>query len=300
MAAWEAVRIIQSLGLKPRRTIRAVIWTNEETGSAGGKQYFKELQNTGILENHSIALESDSGAFQPLGIGISCSLKENGGCAAAKAQLEVLGSLLEPIGSGTVTDGGEGADIEPICSTGIPCSGLNVLDPRLSTGDNNPCTANSMGAWDAPALRYGVSREATYDGGYFFFHHSEADTVERIDPLQLNRCAATLAVWAYAIAELPSLLPRDALPNSLGLQQKDRETHSLVSKIIVYLLIFVCCSAMGSVIVTILWKEFVGNTNTPSRLVPSHQAISDRESPGVEYRQVELSSVHKPCEDNEV
>ncbi len=49
-----------------------------------------------------------------------------------------------------------------------------------------------------------------YDSQYFWVHHSEADTIERMDPGQLNHVAASLAIWAYAVAQLPTLLPRDA------------------------------------------------------------------------------------------
>jgi carboxypeptidase Q len=43
---------------------------------------------------------------------------------------------------------------------------------------------------------------------YFWFHHSEADTVDKLDPDELNRCVAALAVMAYAVAEMPERLPR--------------------------------------------------------------------------------------------
>jgi carboxypeptidase Q len=212
VSSWEAVRVLSALGLKPKRTVRAVVWVNEENGSAGGLQYAADLGPTGGLLNHSIALETDSGAFQPFGIGLSCACNAegtctNGGCGAAIAQLQLIGSaLLGGIGSGNVTEGGDGTDIEPTCATGVPCSGLNVLDPRLTPDTNNPCIADSMGAWTNPT----ASGLSSYDSGYFFYHHSASDTMERMDPRQLNHVSAALAVWAYSIAQLPELLPRDA------------------------------------------------------------------------------------------
>ncbi len=83
--------------------------------------------------------------------------------------------------------------------------GTNVLDPRLTEGSNNPCTVNSFGSWGPPAYNL----PTMYDSGYFWIHHSAADTVERLDPRQLNHHAAALAVWAYAVAQLPELLPRN-------------------------------------------------------------------------------------------
>jgi carboxypeptidase Q len=43
---------------------------------------------------------------------------------------------------------------------------------------------------------------------YFWFHHSAADTVDKVDPVELNRCVAALAVMLYGVAEMPETLPR--------------------------------------------------------------------------------------------
>jgi carboxypeptidase Q len=212
VSAWEAVRTLKNLGLRAKRTIRAVVWVNEENGSAGGNQYVTDFNASGVLAKHSFIFETDSGAFYPWGIGVSCACGPagcvNGGCGATQAQLTLIGAeLLASIGSGNVTDGGGGTDIDPSCATGVPCIGLNVLDPRLTDQSNNPCTVDSMGAWGPP-----VSPNPTqsYDSFYFWHHHSVSDTMERIDPLQLNTVGASLAIWAYAVAQLPGLLPRDA------------------------------------------------------------------------------------------
>ena len=64
MSAWEAVRVIKQLGLRPRRTIRVVLWTDEENGGSGAKTYEKE--HKAELPKHLLAIESDSGAYRPL------------------------------------------------------------------------------------------------------------------------------------------------------------------------------------------------------------------------------------------
>jgi hypothetical protein len=216
---------------------RAVVWVDEENFGSGSHQYVKDFNinsanasaynltkfeyamKMGTLGNHSIAIESDFGVFTPLGLGISCATNASGGCNATKAQLEILSVLLDDIGGGAIFDGEGGADVEPSCENGVVCAGLMVLDQRLSTSgrdgastsENNPCTIDSMNAWNVPDL---VQPDLQYNSGYFFYHHSEADTVERIDPYQLNQVSAALAVWTYAIAELPTLLPRDATADS--------------------------------------------------------------------------------------
>jgi hypothetical protein len=176
--------------------------------TTGGLQYLKDQTELNTLVNHSIAIETDEGVFYPVGLGVQCSQTSNGGCGMAIAQLETLAPLLDSVGGGKVTSGGGGADIDPICQTGIVCAGVNVLDTRLANGaSNNPCINDAMGAWEAPV--FDIETQTMYDSGYFWYHHSEADTMETIDPEQINRVAASLAIWTYAIAELPELLPRD-------------------------------------------------------------------------------------------
>ena len=195
------------------------------------------------LVNHSIAIESDGGVFEPLGLGVSCANTTKGGCELAIAQLQILAPLLSSVGGDQVTSGGGGADIEPMCESGIVCAGWNVLDLRLSDGTtNNPCTADSMGAWSAPV--FDPYTQTAYDSGYFWFHHSEADTMERIDPTQINTNVASLAIWAYAIAQLPELLPRnDPAPSSSSSSDSDGFKSAYI------VVIVVCCAILLSILV---------------------------------------------------
>ena len=71
VAAWEALRIIKELGLKPKRTIRVVMWTNEENGTRGGNAYRDNHMDN--LKNHILAIESDGGVFSPEGFGFTGS-----------------------------------------------------------------------------------------------------------------------------------------------------------------------------------------------------------------------------------
>ncbi len=164
VAAWEAVRLMKALGLRPRRTVRVVGWTNEENGLRGGRAYRDE--HAAALEHHVLAIESDSGVFDPLGFGFT-------GSDAAFEVVRQVGSLLEGVGAGEVTRGGGGADIGPIMREGVPGMGLRVEGEK-----------------------------------YFWYHHTAADTLDKLDPDEVARCVAALAVMAYVVADLPEPLPR--------------------------------------------------------------------------------------------
>jgi len=163
-ATIETLRLLKQLDLRPRRTIRAVLFMNEENGLAGGKAYAKD--HAAELANHVAAIEMDGGAFQVQGFGISAG---EGGLE----RLDFLKDLLAPIGADGLTRGGGGADIGPMRSAGVPQLGL-----RSDSTD------------------------------YFDIHHTEADTLDKVDPEELAKCTAALAIMAYALAEMEEPLPR--------------------------------------------------------------------------------------------
>lgn len=69
VAAWEAVSLMKRLGLRPKRTVRVVLWTNEENGLRGGSAYRDAHRDE--VAKHVMAMESDNGVFRPLGVGIT-------------------------------------------------------------------------------------------------------------------------------------------------------------------------------------------------------------------------------------
>jgi len=162
--AWEAVRLLHALGLRPRRTIRAVGWTNEENGGRGGDAY-REAHRA-ELAKHIAAIESDGGTFKFRGFGFS-------GGDSAYAVVRQIGKLLKPLGADTVFAGGGGSDIGPIMGEGVPGMSPNVDGSR-----------------------------------YFWYHHTEADNVDKVDPRELAENVAAMAVMAYVLADLPAALPR--------------------------------------------------------------------------------------------
>jgi len=116
----EAVRLIRELGLRPRRTIRVVLFMNEENGLRGGRAY--RADHADELDRHVLALESDSGGFVPRGFTTNANPE-------AFAILESIVGLLEPAGAGTLWPGGGGADISPMAPHGVVLVGLKP-DPQ--------------------------------------------------------------------------------------------------------------------------------------------------------------------------
>lgn len=166
VAAWEAVRLMQQLGLRPRRTVRVVLWTNEENGNDGGDAY--RDAHADELDRHVLAMESDGGVFSPRGIVFA-------GSDSAARVLEQVVALLQPIGATGLqrSDASPEADIEPLVDLGVPGVGLDVESSR-----------------------------------YFWYHHSEGDTLDKLDPAEMARCVALMAVVAYVVADLPERLAR--------------------------------------------------------------------------------------------
>src|SRR3989442_2731881 len=68
IVSMEAVRLMKQLGLRPRRTVRVVLWTNEEDGTGGAKGYRDSLGES--VRNHVAAIESDGGVERPVGFGV--------------------------------------------------------------------------------------------------------------------------------------------------------------------------------------------------------------------------------------
>jgi carboxypeptidase Q len=157
IAAWHALKVIQSLGLRVRRTLRVVLWTNEENGFRGALAYAEAHKH----EKHVLAIESDAGAFKPTGFGFT-------GKDSVLHIIKAISGLLTPIDAARITLGGGGADIAPLMQQGVPGLGLQVDGSR-----------------------------------YFWYHHTHADTVDKLNPEELNRCVAAMAIMAFVAADLP-------------------------------------------------------------------------------------------------
>lgn len=130
IVTWEAVRLMKSLGIQPRRTVRVGLFTNEENGLRGGNAYKDAyLASAG---DHVFALESDSGVFDPASLGFT-------GTDAARRYIDDIATLLAPLGFSRVGPGGGGADIGPISQAGgVPMMAYNGDATRYFTIHHTP------------------------------------------------------------------------------------------------------------------------------------------------------------------
>jgi len=164
----DAVRLLKELGLTPRRTVRVVLFTNEERGVDGGRGY-AELHRAEAAR-HFAAFETDSGGFRPKSIGV-------GGTDDAVAMVQRYAPLFETLGPVEIRKGGGGADISFLGKDGVPQLGLG-----------------------------------TESGHYFDYHHSDADTVDKVDPNDYRESLAAFTLMTYVLAEMDETLPRTPPP----------------------------------------------------------------------------------------
>ncbi len=163
--AMEAINVLRRLQMFPKRTIRVVLWTNEENGLRGAKAYAKDHADE--LKNHVAAIESDSGVFAPRGYGVQCK-DEDRQTLAAEQMTEILGLLASSMGELTAKTGHSGADVGQMKDAGVILMGHRVEGSK-----------------------------------YFNYHHTHADTIDKVDPEELSQNVAVLATVAYILADMP-------------------------------------------------------------------------------------------------
>lgn len=156
----ETLRALKVLGIRPKRTIRGVLFMNEENGLRGGRAYFAGAAAREEVQKHVAAIETDAGAAPPVGYISTLEGKNLELVAARMKLLDRIAAIHFDSSKHT------GADTSPLTDAGIPGFGL-VPDPRH----------------------------------YFDYHHTPADTLDKVDPKALAQNTAAVAGLAYVLAE---------------------------------------------------------------------------------------------------
>ncbi len=172
--AMESLRLMKQLGLRPRRTVRVVLWTNEENGLRGGNAYADSLGAQ--VTDHVAAIETDGGVERVVGFDVGAlragtDSTDAPRLVAATARMKAIARLLAGLGADTIGPGGGGADIGPLMRKGVP----------------------------------GIAHRTTMEH-YFDWHHTHSDMLDKVDPIELRKNVAALAVMVYALAEMPERL----------------------------------------------------------------------------------------------
>ncbi len=116
----EVIRALKASGIRPKRTVRAVLFMNEENGARGGRAYADSAKARS--ERHIIAIESDAGGFSPRGVGMEMK-------ADKKAVIKAWAPLFAPLNVYDFDREEGGTDIDPLSKLGTPLAGLNP-DPQ--------------------------------------------------------------------------------------------------------------------------------------------------------------------------
>lgn len=111
----EVLAMFKKQNIKPKHTIRAVAFMNEENGGRGGKAYFADTKQNNL--KHIAALESDAGGFSPRGIAVDTTL-------GFYQKVKSWESLLDPYFLQFIHKEGHGADIEYLQEIGVPLIGF--------------------------------------------------------------------------------------------------------------------------------------------------------------------------------
>ena len=159
-----AARLLADPTHRPRRSVRLVLFTTEELGGYGGRAYLAAHEHE--LDRHVLALESDAGAYFPLGFSVQAD-------STVVDRIAGLAAPLAPLGDERwrVQAGGSGVDIGPIVQRGVPGVGHRVDTEH-----------------------------------YFDVHHSRADTFEKVDAHLMARNTAVIVGLIQAVADLPGPL----------------------------------------------------------------------------------------------
>ncbi|KAL0104484.1 hypothetical protein PUN28_017302 [Cardiocondyla obscurior] len=162
--SWNALKLLKHLDIRPRRTIRMIMWTAEELGLLGAEQYIRN--HAAENKNMQFVMESDFGTFVPMGIEFS-------GNEIVQCVLQKILRLLTPLGDMILKSPCTSPDISYWIKAGVPGGGLLNRNEK-----------------------------------YFYYHHTNADTMLAENPKALDMNTALFAAVSFVLADISLDLPQ--------------------------------------------------------------------------------------------
>jgi len=213
IVAMEAVRILQALGVKPRRTIRIALWTGEEEGLFGSKGYCKQHFGSAALST------------APDQMALPEFMRRATGPLEVKPEQKLISAYFN-------VDNGSGkirgvylqgnAAVAPIFAQWIaPLKDLGVTTLTMrNTGGTDHLSFDAVGI---PGFQF-IQDNLDYESRT---HHSNQDVVERLQPADLKQIATVEAIFVYNAAMRDQMIPRKPLPNPVEEEQRRRPIEGI-------------------------------------------------------------------------
>jgi carboxypeptidase Q len=206
VVAMEAVRILEALGVKPRRTIRIALWTGEEQGLFGSRGYCRQHFGSAALST------------APDQVALPEFMRRATGPLEVKAEQKLISAYFNvDNGSGKIrgiyTQGN--AAVAPIFTQWMaPLKDLGVTTLTMrNTGGTDHLSFDAVGI---PGFQF-IQDDLDYESRT---HHSNQDVVERLQPADLKQIATVEAIFLYNAAQRDQMIPRKPLPNPVEEQKK--------------------------------------------------------------------------------
>jgi carboxypeptidase Q len=208
--AMEAVRIIQALGLKPRRTIRVALWSGEEQGLLGSRAYVAE--HFGSMQNPATSAAPATGGATTNAMGNGNGAAPAGPTLMKKADYEKLSAYFNlDNGTGKIRgvylQGNE--SVRPLFRQWLaPFRDMGATTLSISnTGGTDHLAFDAIGL---PGFQF-IQDEIEYDTRT---HHSNQDVFDRIQAADMKQASTIMAAFVFQTAMRDEKLPRKPAPGS--------------------------------------------------------------------------------------
>ena len=206
IVAMEAVRILKTLGIKPRRTIRIALWTGEEQGLFGSRGYCRQHFGSAALST------------APDQVALPEFMRRATGPLEVKPEQKLVSAYFNvDNGSGKIRGiylQGNSA-VSPIFAQWIaPLKDLGVTTLTMrNTGGTDHLSFDAVGI---PGFQF-IQDDLDYETRT---HHSNQDVVERLQPADLKQIATVEAIFVYNAAQRDAMIPRKPLPDPAGEEKR--------------------------------------------------------------------------------